>query len=138
MTVLLHSYKTAFHMTPIQKQEQSHGVPCLLLFLIFLFQHFYFCLKILLLKLNLCHDLLGCHIHIFRHCHPFIFHIIEAVDDGDDFSCKFFYRVINAKNVDVLFLSVRGDDSFNVTIIYRIKRSLCSGWQVFIGRSITT
>ena len=115
-------------MNPIQKQEQAHGIPCLLLFLIFLFQHFYFCLKILLLKPNLFHDLPGCHIHIFRDRHPFVFHITETMDDGNHFSCKFFYRVINAKNVDVLFLSVRGDDSFNVTIIYRIKKIFVFRW----------
>lgn len=99
-------------------------------FIFLLFQHLYLCLKILLLKLNLFHDLLCCHSHIFRHCHPFVFHIIETMDDGNHFSCKFFYRVIDTQNIDVLFLSVRSDDSFDVTVIYRVKK-------LFVFRMIT-
>ena len=99
-------------------------------FIFLLFQHLYLCLKILLLKLNLFHDLLCCHSHIFRHCHPFVFHIIETMDDGNHFSCKFFYRVIDTQNLAVLFRSVRSDDSFDVTVIYRVKK-------LFVFRMIT-
>ena len=68
-------------------------------FIFLLFQHIYLCLKILFLKPDLFFDLLSCHGHIFRNCHPFVFHIIKAVDDGYHFSCKFFYRMIDPQNV---------------------------------------
>lgn len=55
-------------------------------FTFFLLQHFYLHLKILLLKPDLFHDLLCCHGLILRNYHPLVFHIIEAVDDGDHFS----------------------------------------------------
>ena len=55
-------------------------------FIFLLFQHLYLCLKILLLKPDLFHDLLCCHGLILRNCHPLVFHIIEAVDNGDHFS----------------------------------------------------
>lgn len=35
---------------------------------------------------GLFHDLLCCHGLILRNCHPLVFHIIEAVDNGDHFS----------------------------------------------------
>lgn len=97
-------------------------------FTFLLFQHLYLRLKILFLKPDLFSDLLCCHGHIFRNCHPFVFHIIKAVDDGYHFSCKFLYRVIDPQNINVLFLAVRSDDPFDVAVIYRVKRSLCSGW----------
>lgn len=99
-------------------------------FIFLLFQHLYLCLKILLLKPDLFFDLLSCHGHIFRNCHPFVFHIIKAVDDSYHFSCKLFYRVIDSQNVNVLFLTVRSDDSFDVAAIYRIKK-------LFVFRMIT-
>ena len=55
-------------------------------FTFFLLQYFYLRLKILLLKPDLFHDLLCCHGLILRNCHPLVFHIIEAVDDGNHFS----------------------------------------------------
>ena len=99
-------------------------------FIFLLFQHLYLCLKILFLKPDLFFDLLSCHGHIFRNCHPFVFHIIKAVDDGYHFSCKFFYRMIDPQNVNILFLAVRSDDSFDVAVIYRVKK-------LFVFRMIT-
>ena len=99
-------------------------------FIFLLFQHLYLCLKILFLKPDLFFDLLSCHGHIFRNCHPFVFHIIKAVDDGYHFSCKFFYRMIDPQNVNILFLAVRSDDSFDLALIYRVKK-------LFVFRMIT-
>ena len=89
-----------------------------------LFNHLY--LKILFLKAYLSHDFLCRHSHVFRYCHLFIFHIIKTVDNSDDLTCKFLYRVIYAQNIYILFLSIRSNDPFYVSIIYRIEKDPCA------------
>ena len=73
--------------------------------------------------------LINAEFHILRSCHPLILHIVFPVDHSDDNTLRAFDRFMDAHKIDVLFLLVSSQDSFDISIINGII-------QVFVFRMI--
>lgn len=85
-----------------------------------IFLHHNFRVKVLLLKAYKIHDLIPVECHIFRTDYPFILYIVQPMNDRDDLACKLLKGFIYPYYVSILLLTVRCNNTGNITVVDRI------------------
>ena len=92
-------------------------------------------MKISLLKANRFLDFLQSERNSFWGNDPFIFTVIQSVNDGDFSPGKFLHGFIDTQNISVLFFSVRSNHTLDIPVIYRVTHILVL-WMVASKRSV--